>query len=87
MSFGKFYQNHYEKIILVFLLIIFALLLVWQVSFTQEAQNKRIDSIVTKKDGPSDYKSPYDFNGADFDLDQIFSKDHAWHSIAKSDDL
>ena len=87
MSLGKFSKNHYEKIILVFLLIIFAILLVWQVSVTQEAQNKRVDKIVNRKDGGSNYRSPYDFNSAEFDLNAIFSKDLAWQRHEKSDSL
>ena len=73
MSFGKIYKHHYEKFIVLFLLIIFAVLLVWQVSVTQESQNKEVDRIVSRRDGKSNYKTPYDFAGEEFQLSHIFS--------------
>ena len=73
MSFGKIYKNHYEKFIVVFLLVIFAILLVWQVSVTQESQNKKVDRIVNRRDGKSNYKTPYDFSSEQYKLESIFS--------------
>ena len=63
----KFKTSHKVLIavlsIVLFLLIIFAVLLVWQVSVTQESQNKEVDRIVSRRDGKSNYKTPYDFAG------------------------
>lgn len=87
MSFGKIYKHHYEKFIVLFLLIIFAVLLVWQVSVTQESQNKEVDRIVSRRDGKSNYKTPYDFAGEEFQLSHIFSQDVAQVDHSRSDDL
>lgn len=87
MSFGKIYKNHYEKFIVVFLLVIFAILLVWQVSVTQESQNKKVDRIVNRRDGKSNYKTPYDFSSEQYKLESIFSQEVAQVAHAKSDDL
>lgn len=56
MNFISIFRNHYEKFILACLLIIFAVLLYWQLLVIQEAQNKRVDQIVNQKDPDPDYE-------------------------------
>jgi len=86
MAFKKFYHHHYEKFLLGFLLVVFALLLVWQVSVTQEAQSKEVKQIVDRRDGASNYKSKYDFDGEEFSVGKAFGQGQSWENThTKSD--
>lgn len=72
-SLRALFKNHYEKIILVFLLIAFAILLFVQIQIVQVAQNKKVDDKIGRKELPSDYK-PIDFASGDaYKPDRIFS--------------
>jgi hypothetical protein len=78
----KFLLAHYEKIILAFLLIIFAALLYYQLLFVQRAQNQDVAAKVNPVQKPSDYQ-PIDF-GSDkkFRMETIFSD---WNKVPVSE--
>lgn len=78
----SFFQSHYEKIILASLLVIFAVLLVWQVNFLQAGQSQNVDNIINKVEPDSD-QAPYDFSQEKFKIPRIFLDDVAWHPKAK----
>lgn len=77
-----FFQSHYEKIILACLLVIFAVLLVWQVNFLQAVQSQRVDAIINKEDPASD-QTPFDFTQEKFRDTFIFSDFVQWHPEPK----
>lgn len=78
----SFFQSHYEKIILACLLVIFAVLLVWQVNFLQAVQSQKVDAIINKEDPASD-QVPFDFSQEKFKDTFIFSDSTAWHPEPK----
>ena len=82
----SFFQSHYEKIILASLLVIFAVLLVWQVNFLQAVQSQRVDAIINKEEPNSDQK-PYDFSQEKFKDSFIFLDDVSWHPEPKVNEL
>ncbi len=67
MNSHNFFSNHYEKIILVGLLILFSGLLYWQLSVVQEAQKRKVDHIVNQKDPDADYQL------ANYETDEHYS--------------
>jgi len=77
-----FFQSHYEKIILACLLVIFAVLLVWQVNFLQAVQSQRVDAIINKEEPASD-QVPFDFTQEKFRDSFIFSDFVQWHPEPK----
>ena len=69
----RFLYAHYEKIILAFLLVIFAALLYYQLLFVQKAQNQDVESRVNPAPKPSDYQ-PMDFTtDKKYRMETIFS--------------
>jgi len=82
----SFFQSHYEKIILASLLVIFAVLLVWQVNFLQAAQSQNVDNIINKVEPNSD-QSPYDFSKEKFQVPFIFLDSVSWHPEPKVNEL
>ena len=82
----SFFQSHYEKIILACLLVIFAVLLVWQVNFLQAVQSQRVDAIINKEEPVSD-QTPYDFSQEKFKDSFIFSDRVLWHPEPKVNEL
>ena len=82
----SFFQSHYEKIILACLLVIFAVLLVWQVNFLQAVQNQRVDAIINKEEPNSD-QTQYDFSQEKFKDSFIFSDRVLWHPEPKVNEL
>lgn len=82
----SFFQSHYEKIILASLLVIFAVLLVWQVNFLQAVQNQKVDAIINKEEPKSD-QSPYDFSQPKFQDSFIFLDRVSWHPEPKVNEL
>jgi len=82
----SFFQSHYEKIILACLLVIFAVLLVWQVNFLQVVQSQKVDSIINKQEPASDQKE-YDFSQEEYKDSFIFLDRVLWHPKPKVNDL
>ena len=79
----SFFSLHYEKIILAGLLVIFALLLIWQVNFLQAAQTRNVEAIVNQAEPLTDQK-PYDFTQEKYAVDTIFSAKTVWSPVQKN---
>ena len=74
-SMNSMLKNHYEKIILVFLLIAFAILLFVQIQVVQVTQNKQVDDKIGRKEMPSDYEQLDFANDPAYKDSNIFSSD------------
>lgn len=74
----KFFQNHYEKIILAGLLLLFIALLYLQLNFIQQAQSKRVDEIINQPEPKPDFLSLAYDTMPRFSNDAIFGKDCVW---------
>lgn len=68
----KFLQAHYEKLILLILLLFCAFMLWYQVGYTQKVQDQKIDEIINRKEPESDY-SAIDQAKVDFKTELVFS--------------
>ena len=74
----KFFEAHYEKIILATLLVVFAALLYYQLLFVQKAQTQDVLIKVNPVPKPSDYV-PMDFAGEKkYRMETIFSE---WNKV------
>lgn len=83
---SSFFQSHYEKIILALLLVIFAVLLVWQVNFLQVVQNQKVDDIINKKEPASD-QVRFDFSQEEYKDSFIFLDVVQWRPEPKVNGL
>lgn len=72
----KFLTKHYEKIILVALLLIFVVLLVYLLQITKEANNTSENDLKIKEPR-ADYQS-VEFNDERFELDKVFAPKLVW---------
>ncbi len=77
-----FFSNHYEKIILASLLIVFAALLVWQINFLQAAQTRNVEEILNQVEPPTD-QTECDFKQAKYSTNTIFSRNVLWRKPGK----
>lgn len=69
---SKFWHNHYEKVILATLLVLFCAMLLVQTKMIQENRSTQVKSIVERKDPPADIKAQ------DFDALPEYQKDHVY---------
>ena len=81
-----FFLAHYEKIILACLLVVLAVLLIWQVNFLQAVQSQKVDDIINKADPLSD-QSRNDFSEDKYKDDVIFASNVIWHQRPKINSL
>ena len=85
MSSQNFIQHHYEKIILVGLLLLFSGLLYWQLSVIQNAQNQKVDQIVNQKDPEPDFRKANFMTDPHFADERVFAGMVEWSEWKNSD--
>lgn len=81
----NFFSAHYEKVILASLLVVFAILLVLQVNFLQDVQNKRVNAILEKQEPATD-QIVNDFSSEEYKEQSIFYGDTVWSPSSYRDD-
>ena len=78
MSFLRFLKQHYEKLILVTILVAAAALLAWQVMVIQDAQSLKVEKVTGQVDPPTDYQKKIDPNSGIYKTAYLFSSDLSW---------
>ncbi len=86
MNSHNFFTNHYEKIILAGLLLVFSGLLYWQLSVIQEAQNRKVEHIVNQQEPDADYMLANYGTDAHYAVDKTFSGSLKWADWDKNKD-
>ena len=74
----NFFRSHYEKVILLFFLILFIVMLLLQVNFVQNVQNQKINAIMQKVEPPTDQKL-VDYTAPQYNIEAVFNKNVAWN--------
>ena len=74
----NFFRSHYEKVILLFFLILFIVMLLLQVNFVQNVQNQKINAIMQKVEPPTDQKL-VDYTAPQYNIEAVFNRNVAWN--------
>lgn len=74
----NFFSSHYEKVILLFFLVLFIVMLLLQVNFMQNVQNQKINAIMQKVEPPTDQKA-ISYSDPVYSIDSVFNKVVAWN--------
>ncbi len=86
MNSHNFFSNHYEKIILAGLLLVFSGVLYWQLSVIQEAQNRKVDHIVNQKEPDADYRLANYETDPHYAVERSFTGKLNWAAWDKNSD-